>query len=140
MAVHRELTVPGDLLQRGLLEHDRVVDVGREGREGKPVGTLFVVGDHRKVLSFMLNRIFAAALGLPTKDMSSGFRLYRRAALAGQHAELAALLDMLDDAGWASPTRCEGWDVADTYAVLANLDHTEEFFKAAQMTLGAFSD
>jgi DNA integrity scanning protein DisA with diadenylate cyclase activity len=28
------------------------VDIGREGREGKPVGTLFVVGDHRKVLSF----------------------------------------------------------------------------------------
>lgn len=31
---------------------DLAVDVGREGREGKPVGTLFVVGDHRKVLSY----------------------------------------------------------------------------------------
>ena len=31
---------------------DLAVDVGREGREGKPVGTLFVVGDHRKVLTF----------------------------------------------------------------------------------------
>ena len=31
---------------------DLAVDVGREGREGKPVGTMFVVGDHRKVLSF----------------------------------------------------------------------------------------
>ena len=31
---------------------DLAVDIGREGREGKPVGTLFVVGDHRKVLSF----------------------------------------------------------------------------------------
>jgi DNA integrity scanning protein DisA with diadenylate cyclase activity len=30
---------------------DLAVDVGRDGREGKPVGTLFVVGDHRKVLS-----------------------------------------------------------------------------------------
>jgi DNA integrity scanning protein DisA with diadenylate cyclase activity len=30
---------------------DLAVDVGREGREGKPVGTIFVVGDHRKVLS-----------------------------------------------------------------------------------------
>jgi DNA integrity scanning protein DisA with diadenylate cyclase activity len=30
---------------------DLAVDIGREGREGKPVGTLFVVGDHRKVLS-----------------------------------------------------------------------------------------
>ncbi|MEX0610536.1 MAG: DNA integrity scanning protein DisA nucleotide-binding domain protein [Pirellulales bacterium] len=31
---------------------DLAVEIGREGREGKPVGTLFVVGDHRKVLSY----------------------------------------------------------------------------------------
>jgi diadenylate cyclase len=31
---------------------DLAVDIGREGREGKPVGTLFVVGDHRRVLAF----------------------------------------------------------------------------------------
>lgn len=31
---------------------DLAVDIGREGREGKPVGTLIVVGDHRKVLTF----------------------------------------------------------------------------------------
>jgi DNA integrity scanning protein DisA with diadenylate cyclase activity len=30
---------------------DLAVEIGREGREGKPVGTMFVVGDHRKVLS-----------------------------------------------------------------------------------------
>jgi dolichol-phosphate mannosyltransferase len=35
----------------------------------------------RRVLSLMLNRIFGIALGLPTKDLSSGFRLYRRRAL-----------------------------------------------------------
>ncbi|NOY42227.1 MAG: hypothetical protein GXP26_10370 [Planctomycetes bacterium] len=29
---------------------DLAVVIGREGREGKPVGTLFVVGDHRNVL------------------------------------------------------------------------------------------
>ncbi|NBW97278.1 MAG: hypothetical protein EBR28_11245 [Planctomycetia bacterium] len=29
---------------------DLAVEIGREGREGKPVGTLFVVGDTRKVL------------------------------------------------------------------------------------------
>lgn len=29
---------------------DLAVEIGREGREGKPVGTLFVVGDHRKVM------------------------------------------------------------------------------------------
>jgi DNA integrity scanning protein DisA with diadenylate cyclase activity len=31
---------------------DLAVDIGREGREAKPVGSLFVVGDHRKVLSY----------------------------------------------------------------------------------------
>ncbi len=30
---------------------DLAVEIGREGREGKPVGTLFVVGDSRKVLA-----------------------------------------------------------------------------------------
>lgn len=30
---------------------DLAVDIGREGREGKPVGTLFVVGDSRTVMS-----------------------------------------------------------------------------------------
>lgn len=30
---------------------DLAVDIGREGREGKPVGSIFVVGDHRKVLA-----------------------------------------------------------------------------------------
>jgi len=31
---------------------DLAVDIGREGREGRQVGTLLVVGDHRKVLNF----------------------------------------------------------------------------------------
>jgi DNA integrity scanning protein DisA with diadenylate cyclase activity len=31
---------------------DMAVAIGREGREGKPIGTLLVVGDHRKVLTF----------------------------------------------------------------------------------------
>ena len=31
---------------------DLAVDIGREGREGKPVGTLLTVGDHRKVLTY----------------------------------------------------------------------------------------
>lgn len=30
---------------------DLAIDIGREGREGKPVGTLFVVGDSRKVMT-----------------------------------------------------------------------------------------
>ena len=43
-----ETTVPLETLK---LVVDLAVEIGREGREGKPVGTLFVVGDTRKVLS-----------------------------------------------------------------------------------------
>ena len=34
-------------------------------------------------------------------------------ALEAQQAELTGLLEGLDDAGWARPSPCEGWDVAD---------------------------
>jgi len=36
----------------------------------------------RRLLSLLLNRLFGTALGLPVRDLSSGFRVYRRAALA----------------------------------------------------------
>jgi DNA integrity scanning protein DisA with diadenylate cyclase activity len=42
-----ETQVPLDTLKTAV---DLAVDIGREGREAKPVGTLFVVGDHRKVM------------------------------------------------------------------------------------------
>ena len=42
-----ETKVPLETLK---LVVDLAVEIGREGREGKPVGTLFVVGDARKVL------------------------------------------------------------------------------------------
>lgn len=42
-----ETRVPLDTLK---LVVDLAIEIGREGREGKPVGTLFVVGDSRKVL------------------------------------------------------------------------------------------
>ena len=42
-----ETRVPLDTLKTAV---DLAVSIGREGREGKPVGTLFVVGDHRTVL------------------------------------------------------------------------------------------
>jgi uncharacterized protein (TIGR03084 family) len=45
-------------------------------------------------------------------------------ALGEQHAELAALLDGLDDSDWHRPTRCEGWDIAD---VVLHLAQTDEF-------------
>lgn len=42
-----ETTVPLDTLKTVV---DLAVQIGREGREGKPVGTLMTVGDHRNVL------------------------------------------------------------------------------------------
>ncbi len=43
-----ETRVPLDTLKTVV---DMAVEIGREGREGKPIGALFVVGDSRKVLS-----------------------------------------------------------------------------------------
>ena len=42
-----ETKVPLETLK---LVVDLAVEIGREGREGKPVGTLFIVGDSRKVM------------------------------------------------------------------------------------------
>jgi diadenylate cyclase len=42
-----ETRVPLDTLK---IVVDLAVEIGREGREGKPIGTMFVVGDTRKVL------------------------------------------------------------------------------------------
>ncbi|MCU1376108.1 MAG: wyosine base formation, partial [Actinomycetia bacterium] len=43
-------------------------------------------------------------------------------ALEEQHAELAGLLTDLDAAGWARPSRCAGWSVADVVTHLAQSD------------------
>lgn len=43
-----ETRVPLDTLKTVV---DMAVEIGREGREGKPIGTLFVVGDTRKVMA-----------------------------------------------------------------------------------------
>jgi DNA integrity scanning protein DisA with diadenylate cyclase activity len=43
-----ETRVPLDTLKTVV---DLAVEIGREGREGKPVGTMFVVGDSRKVMN-----------------------------------------------------------------------------------------
>jgi diadenylate cyclase len=37
---------------------DLAIDIGGEGREGKPVGSLFVVGDHRRVLKLSHEGVF----------------------------------------------------------------------------------
>ena len=47
---------------------DLAVEIGREGREGRPVGTLFVVGDHRKVLQMSHEAVHDPFRGYGRKD------------------------------------------------------------------------
>ncbi|MEM9186040.1 MAG: DNA integrity scanning protein DisA nucleotide-binding domain protein [Planctomycetota bacterium] len=57
--------VPVDTLR---LVVDLAVAIGREGREGKRVGTLFVVGDHRKVLDHCKTMTFDPMKGYPAAE------------------------------------------------------------------------
>jgi len=60
----------------------------------------------RRLLSLLLNRIYSRVLSLPIRDLSSGFRMYRRATLAGvtlQACDFDALEELLiriHAAGW----------------------------------------
>lgn len=49
-----ETQVPLDTLRQVV---DLACEIGREGREGKPVGTIFVVGNHRKVLNLSQEQV-----------------------------------------------------------------------------------
>ena len=49
---------------------DLAVEIGREGREGKPVGTMFVVGDTRKVISLSHPAGFDPVKGYSRKERS----------------------------------------------------------------------
>ncbi len=49
---------------------DLAVEIGREGREGKPVGTMFVIGDHRKVLEESHSTGFDLTKGYSRKERS----------------------------------------------------------------------
>lgn len=49
---------------------DLAVAIGREGREGKAVGTMFVVGDHRKVMEESRAGCFDMVKGYPRKERS----------------------------------------------------------------------
>ncbi len=51
---------------------DLAVEIGREGREGKSVGTIFIVGDHRKVLENSRPAGFDLVKGYTRKDRSLG--------------------------------------------------------------------
>lgn len=49
---------------------DLAVAIGREGREGKPVGALFVVGDHRKTLEYCKPMGFDPVKGYTAQERS----------------------------------------------------------------------
>ena len=60
-----ETRVPLDTLKTVV---DLAVEIGREGREGKPVGTLLVVGDSRKVLACSRSAGFDPVKGYSRKE------------------------------------------------------------------------
>jgi DNA integrity scanning protein DisA with diadenylate cyclase activity len=60
-----ETSVPLDTLKAVV---DLAVDIGREGREGKPVGTMFVVGDTKRVLLHSHPAGFDAVKGYGRKE------------------------------------------------------------------------
>lgn len=62
-----ETQVPLETLR---LVVDMAVDIGRDGREGKPVGTLFTVGNHRKVLELSSESVHDNFKGYSRKERS----------------------------------------------------------------------
>jgi DNA integrity scanning protein DisA with diadenylate cyclase activity len=64
-----ETQVPLDTLK---IVVDLAVEIGREGREGKPVGTMFIVGDHRKTLKHCHPVGFDPVRGYNRKDRNLG--------------------------------------------------------------------
>lgn len=65
---------------------DLAIEIGREGREGKPVGTLFVVGQHRKVLKMSHEQVHDPFRGYSAKE-----RLIRDARVRESIKEIAQL-------------------------------------------------
>ncbi|MBL8848042.1 MAG: DNA integrity scanning protein DisA nucleotide-binding domain protein [Planctomycetaceae bacterium] len=60
-----ETQVPLPTLRRVV---DLALEIGREGREGKPVGTLFVVGSHRRVMEMSHEQVHDPFRGYQRKD------------------------------------------------------------------------
>ena len=65
---------------------DLAVEIGREGREGKPVGALFVVGNHRKVMGLSHEQVHDPFRGYSRKD-----RLIRSPRVRESMKELAQI-------------------------------------------------
>ena len=78
-----ETQVPLDILRRVI---DLAVEIGRDGREGKPVGTIFVVGDHRRVLELSHEQIHDPFRGYTKKE-----RMIRSARVRESVKELAQI-------------------------------------------------
>lgn len=62
-----ETQVPLETLRRVV---DLAVEIGREGREGGAVGTIFTVGHHRKVLELSHEQVHDPFKGYPKKERS----------------------------------------------------------------------
>lgn len=68
--------------------------------------------------------------------------------LAAEHADLAALVSDIDEAGWRTPTPADGWDVADSVSHLHFFDiraalairDAAGFARDAQEMLAAFAE
>jgi DNA integrity scanning protein DisA with diadenylate cyclase activity len=71
-----ETSVPLETLKAVV---DLAVEIGREGREGKPVGTMFVVGDTRRVLSLCKSAGFDPVKGYGRKERNLHDRRVREA-------------------------------------------------------------
>ena len=71
-----ETRVPLDVLK---IVVDLAVEIGREGREGKPVGTMFVVGDSRKVAKMAQPAGFDPVRGYNRKERDLRDRRVREA-------------------------------------------------------------
>lgn len=69
-----ETSVPLDTLRTVI---DLAVEIGRGGREGKPVGTLFVVGDAKKVLPYSHPAGFDPVRGYNRKERNLNDRRVR---------------------------------------------------------------
>lgn len=78
-----ETRVPLETLRRVV---DLAVEIGREGREGKKVGTLFVIGQHRKVLEMSHESVHDPFRGYGRKE-----RLIRSAKVRESIKELAQI-------------------------------------------------
>lgn len=78
-----ETHVPLDILRRVV---DLAVEIGREGRESKRVGTLFVIGQHRKVLEMSHESVHDPFRGYSRKE-----RMIRSAKVRESIKELAQI-------------------------------------------------